>query len=95
MSFTDLGTQRMKKASDALRRAAPQFFNASDLSALTKGTVKQPSLMELLLVMVELGPVVWELQPPPFSDGERDTMFSIILVYARKAAARDMFPKRY
>jgi hypothetical protein len=90
LSFSDLGRQRMKKASDALRRAAPQFFDAPDLSALKPEDVRQPSLLDLISVMVQVGPVIWELQPPPFSDGERDTMIRIILAYTREAAGRDI-----
>ena len=95
LSFTDLGKQRMNKASEALRRAAPQFFNAEDVSTLSRESVRQPSPADLLLVITEVGAIAAELQPPPFSDGEQTTMIDILLTYARQAAAKDFSPRRY
>jgi hypothetical protein len=95
LSFTDLGRQRMDKASDTLRRAAPQFFNAEDVSTLSRESVRQLSPADLLLVLAEVGAIAKELQPPPFSDGETTTMYGILLSYARQAAVKDFSPRRY
>jgi len=95
LCFSDLGQQRMKKISDALRRTAPEFFNPANTSTLTPESIQQPSPDELIAFMTEVGVIVAELQPPLFSREELDTVIGIMLCYTREAARRDISPPRY
>jgi hypothetical protein len=83
-NLTELGLQQIGKMSDAFIRVAPGFFKAENTSILTADSIKQPSSAELFSMMLEIGPIMAELQPPPFSSGERDAMFGLLASSARE-----------
>ena len=53
-------------------------------SKLFNQSLGQPTALEMLSMMTIIGTCIAELQPPLFSDGERDTMIGLILSYAKR-----------
>lgn len=93
LTLTDLGRQRIGIFTDALLKISPDFLSADDLPVLTPGSIRQPSQLELTLLIGEIAPILAELRPPDFSPGEADTMISMLLMFAR-AKGRDQNPPR-
>ena len=94
VNLNALGQQRIGKICDALIKAAPDFFKPKATSVLTADSVRQPSAIELLAVQAEIQLAIGELQPPPFSPGERDTLLSMFCVIARERCTGSNPPSR-
>jgi len=94
ISLTELGCQRIGKASDALIKLAPGLFKAENISTLTADSIKQPTPADLCLMLLEVMPVMAELQPPPFSPEEEDTIIAMLEWFALAKGKVQIPPSR-